>query len=167
MAFRPLVELRPLEHPGHAVDVLGLLGPALLPHAGVLLLSVSRVWSLSPLPTAYTLGHYEEILVRSPQFIANTLRYAGLAALIDVALGAVIAWLLASSSPPGTLRRGAGRSSGSVAPHATRERRAANGAASSRTSPRPPRWPLGWIPRICAGVTRVGSSTNEVSMRAS
>ena len=27
-----------------------LLGPALLPHAGVLLLSVSRVWSLSPLP---------------------------------------------------------------------------------------------------------------------
>jgi iron(III) transport system permease protein len=71
-----------------------LLGPALLPHAGVLLLSISRVWSLSPLPTAYTLGHYEEILVRSPQFIANTLRYAGLAALIDVALGAVIAWLL-------------------------------------------------------------------------
>ena len=52
------------------------------------------MWSLSPLPTVYTLGHYEEILVRSPQFIANTLRYAGLAALIDVALGAVIAWLL-------------------------------------------------------------------------
>lgn len=71
-----------------------LLGPALLPHAGVLLLSVSRVWSLSPLPGAYTLGNYEEILVRSPGFIANTLRYAGLAALVDVALGAVIAWLL-------------------------------------------------------------------------
>ena len=71
-----------------------LLGPALLPHAGVLLLSVSRVWSLSPLPTVYTLAHYEEILVRSPQFVANTLRYAGLAALADVALGAVIAWLL-------------------------------------------------------------------------
>ena len=71
-----------------------LLAPALLPHAGVLLLSVSRVWSLSPLPSAYTLGNYEEILVRSPGFIANTLRYAGLAALADVALGAVIAWLL-------------------------------------------------------------------------
>jgi iron(III) transport system permease protein len=71
-----------------------LLAPALLPHVGVLLLSVSRVWSLSPLPTVYSLGNYEEILVRSPQFIANTLRYAGLAALIDVALGAVIAWLL-------------------------------------------------------------------------
>jgi len=71
-----------------------LLGPALLPHAGVLLLSVSRVWSLSPLPTVYTLAHYEEILVRSPQFVTNTLRYAGLAALADVALGAMIAWLL-------------------------------------------------------------------------
>jgi iron(III) transport system permease protein len=71
-----------------------LLGPALLPHAGLLLLSVARAWSLSPLPTVYTLGNYEEILVRSPQFIANTLWYAGLAALADVALGAVIAWLL-------------------------------------------------------------------------
>jgi iron(III) transport system permease protein len=71
-----------------------LLGPALLPHAGILLLSVSRVWSLTPLPSVYTLGNYEEILGRSPQFIANTIRYAGLAALLDVALGAVIAWLL-------------------------------------------------------------------------
>ena len=74
--------------------VIVLLGPALLPHVGILLLSVSRVWSLTPLPSVYTLGHYEEILVRSPQFIANTVRYAGLAALLDVALGAVIAWLL-------------------------------------------------------------------------
>jgi iron(III) transport system permease protein len=71
-----------------------LLGPALLPHVGIVLLSLSRVWSLSPLPTAYTLGNYEEILVRSPQFLVNTLRYAGLAALLDVALGGVIAWLL-------------------------------------------------------------------------
>ena len=61
---------------------------------GILLLSVSRVWSLTPVPSVYTLGNYEEILVRSPQFIANTVRYAGLAALLDVALGAVIAWLL-------------------------------------------------------------------------
>ena len=71
-----------------------LLGPALLPHVGILLLSISRVWSLTPLPGVYTLGNYEEILIRSPQFVANTVRYAGLAALLDVALGAVIAWLL-------------------------------------------------------------------------
>jgi iron(III) transport system permease protein len=71
-----------------------LLGPALLPHVGILLLSLSKVWSLTPVPSVYTLGNYEEILVRSPQFIANTLRYAGLAGLLDVVLGAVIAWLL-------------------------------------------------------------------------
>lgn len=71
-----------------------LLGPVLLPHAGIVLLSLSRVWSLSPLPTAYTAANYHEILVRSPRFVANTLGYAGLAALGDVALGAVIAWLL-------------------------------------------------------------------------
>jgi iron(III) transport system permease protein len=71
-----------------------LLGPALLPQLGIAFLSVSKVWSLTPLPTAYTAANYEEILVRSPRFITNTLGYAGLAALADVALGAVIAWLL-------------------------------------------------------------------------
>lgn len=71
-----------------------LLGPALLPHLGIALLSVAKVWSLSPLPTVYTAGNYEEVLFRSPRFIWNTLRYALLAALGDVALGAVIGWLL-------------------------------------------------------------------------
>ena len=71
-----------------------LLGPALLPHAGIALLSVSKVWSLTPLPTVFTLANYEEILFRAPHFIWNTLRYALLASLLDVGLGAVIAWLL-------------------------------------------------------------------------
>jgi iron(III) transport system permease protein len=74
--------------------VAALLGPALLPHAGILLLSVSTAGSLAPTPGGYTLGNYEEVLVRSPGFIANTVLYAGLAALLDVALGAMIAWLL-------------------------------------------------------------------------
>ena len=71
-----------------------LLGPALLPHIGIALLSVSKLWSLSPLPTVYTAANYDEILFRAPHFIWNTLRYAVLAAAVDVALGAVIAWLL-------------------------------------------------------------------------
>ncbi len=71
-----------------------LLGPALLPHAGIFLLSLSKVWSLSLFPTVYTLGNYEEILFRTTGFIWNTLRYALLAAIVDVALGAAIAWLL-------------------------------------------------------------------------
>jgi iron(III) transport system permease protein len=91
---RPPVALGPRGALGAWLVVALLLGPALLPHVGIVLLSFSRVWSLSPLPTVYTLGNYEEILVRSPEFIVNTLRYAGLAALLDVVLGAVIAWLL-------------------------------------------------------------------------
>jgi iron(III) transport system permease protein len=71
-----------------------LLAPALLPHVGIALLSVSRVWSLTPLPTDYTAEHYREILVRSPGLVVNTLRYGMLAAAADVALGAGIAWLL-------------------------------------------------------------------------
>ena len=71
-----------------------LLGPALLPHAGILLLSVSKIWSLSLFPTVYTLANYEEILVRTTSFLWNTLRYALLAASADVILGAAIAWLL-------------------------------------------------------------------------
>jgi iron(III) transport system permease protein len=71
-----------------------LLGPALLPHLGIALLSVAKVWSLTPLPSVYTVANYEEILFRAPHFIWNTLRYALLASAIDVALGAVIAWLL-------------------------------------------------------------------------
>jgi iron(III) transport system permease protein len=90
----PPVRLGPRGTAGAWALALLLLGPALLPHAGVLLLSLSRVWSLSPLPDAYTLAHYQEVLVRSPRFVINTLRYAGLAALADVALGAMIAWLL-------------------------------------------------------------------------
>ncbi|HZP34915.1 MAG TPA: iron ABC transporter permease [Methylomirabilota bacterium] len=90
----PAVRLGPRGALGAWALALLLLAPALLPHAGVVLLSLSRVWSLSPLPDAYTLAHYGEVLVRSPGFVVNTLRYAGLAALADVALGAVIAWLL-------------------------------------------------------------------------
>ena len=76
-----------------AIAIL-LLGPALLPHLGIALLSVSKVWSLSPLPSVYTLGNYDEILFRAPHFVWNTLRYALLAAALDVGLGAIIAWLL-------------------------------------------------------------------------
>jgi iron(III) transport system permease protein len=72
----------------------GLLGLALLPHLGIVLLSFSKVWSFSYLPARWTLDNYAEIFVRTPAFIWNTLRYALLAAGIDVVAGAAIAWLL-------------------------------------------------------------------------
>jgi iron(III) transport system permease protein len=78
-----------------------LLGLALLPHAGILILSFSKVWSFSYLPTRWTLDNYGEILVRTPYFVWNTLRYALLAAGIDVILGGAIAWLLLRGSVRG------------------------------------------------------------------
>lgn len=73
---------------------LVLLGLALLPHLGIVILSLAKVWSFSYLPTRWTLAGYTEILVRTPHFVWNTLRYAALAAGADVVLGAAIAWLL-------------------------------------------------------------------------
>jgi iron(III) transport system permease protein len=70
---------------------------SLVPHAGIFLLSLSKVWSFSVLPTRFTLDNYKEILFRVPYFIENTLLYSGLAAGFAVILGAAIAFLLARS----------------------------------------------------------------------
>jgi iron(III) transport system permease protein len=70
---------------------------SLLPHAGIFLLSLSKVWSFSVLPTRFTLDNYAEILFRVPHFIKNTLVYTGLAAAFAVILGAAIAFLLLRS----------------------------------------------------------------------
>ncbi|HEU4341999.1 MAG TPA: iron ABC transporter permease [Candidatus Binatia bacterium] len=69
----------------------------LLPHIGIFLLSLSKVWSFSVLPTSFTAENYNEILFRVPHFIKNTLLYTGLAAGFDVLLGAAIAFLLLRS----------------------------------------------------------------------
>jgi iron(III) transport system permease protein len=81
--------------------VAALLIPALVPHLGIVILSFSKVWSFSYLPSRFTLDNYGEILVRTPHFVWNTLRYALLAAGIDVLLGAAIAWLLVRGRVPG------------------------------------------------------------------
>ena len=74
-----------------------VLGVSLLPHIGIVILSFAKVWSFSLLPTAYTLDNFTEILFRAPHFVKNTLLYTGLAAAIDVFLGAIIAFLLIRS----------------------------------------------------------------------
>jgi iron(III) transport system permease protein len=74
-----------------------ILGVSLLPHIGILILSLSKVWSFTLLPTTYTLGNYDEILFRVPHFVLNTLLYTLLAAAFDIVLGAAIAYLLLRS----------------------------------------------------------------------
>ncbi len=74
-----------------------ILGLSLLPHMGIFLLSFSKVWSFSILPTIYTMDNYTEIFFRAPHFVKNTLLYTLLAAFFDVLLGAAIAFLLLRS----------------------------------------------------------------------
>ncbi len=81
--------------------VLFVLALVLSPHLGILLLSLSRVWSFSVLPDGYTLAHYALVLTESSGMIANTLLYCTLAAGIDVVLGVAIAWLLLRTRLPG------------------------------------------------------------------
>lgn len=85
-----------------AYGVIGLiLALVLAPHLGLFLLSISTVWSFSPLPDGYTLAHYGRVLTESAQFIWNTLLYASLAGLIGVTIGTAIAYIVLRTRVPG------------------------------------------------------------------
>ena len=90
--------------PWQAVLAYAWIGVVLLvvlsPHLGVLLLSVAKVWSFSPLPDAYTVDHYATVFHDAGGMIANTLLYCGLAAGMDVALGVTIAYLMLRTTLP-------------------------------------------------------------------
>ena len=94
-------ELRPWEKAGCYALIVGLLLVVLSPHAGLLLLSFGTVWSFAVLPDAYTLSHFREVFATSPQFITNTLLYAGIAALLDVGIGTAIAYVVMRTDIPG------------------------------------------------------------------
>jgi iron(III) transport system permease protein len=73
----------------------------LSPHLGLLILSFAQIWSFAPLPDAWTLQHYASVFADSTFMIRNTLLYCGLAALIDVAIGVTIAYLILRTRLPG------------------------------------------------------------------
>ena len=87
---------------GGALAVCGLIvGAGLIPHLGVVMLSFSKIWSLTYLPSVYTLSNYAEIFVRAPRFVINTLAYSLAAAALSVVLAAAIAYLLQRGRVPG------------------------------------------------------------------
>lgn len=87
---------------GGVLAVCGLIvGAGLIPHLGVVMLSFSKIWSLTYLPSVYTLSNYAEIFVRAPRFVINTLAYSLAAALLSVVLAAAIAYLLQRGRVPG------------------------------------------------------------------
>lgn len=71
-----------------------VIGVSLLPHAGIIIASFGTIWSFSPLPSGYTLLHFKSILIDTPLFLKNSLQYSLTATLIDLALGALIAYFL-------------------------------------------------------------------------
>lgn len=81
--------------------VMLILLLVLAPHIGLLLLSLSTVWSFSPLPDGYTLAHYGRVFAEAGVYIKNTLIYATLAGLIDVILGVAISYLVLRTKVPG------------------------------------------------------------------
>src|SRR5215218_2211534 len=74
---------------------------SLSPHIGILLLSLATVWSYAVLPDGFTLAHYSTVFREAGPMIWNTILYCGLAGLIDVVLGAALAYVVLRSRLPG------------------------------------------------------------------
>jgi iron(III) transport system permease protein len=74
---------------------------SLSPHIGIFLLSIATVWSFAVLPDSYTLVHYTTVFREAAPMIWNTILYCGLAGLIDVVLGAALAYVVLRSRLPG------------------------------------------------------------------
>lgn len=83
------------------VFVLFAVTLALSPHIGIFLLSIATVWSYAVLPDAFTLAHYATIYREAGPLIGNTILYCGLAGLIDVVLGATVAYIVLRTRLPG------------------------------------------------------------------
>ena len=84
-----------------AVFLATVLLFSFIPYVGVGLASVGKGWSLTPLPTAYTLQYYERVIVETPKYILNSFLYSGIAVAICILVGVPIAWLLGRSQVPG------------------------------------------------------------------
>ncbi len=83
---------------GEKVAAYGVVGLILLlvlsPHIGLTLLSFATIWSFAPLPDGFTIQNYIVMWENSKQFIANTVIYAGIAAVLDVIIGTAIAYIV-------------------------------------------------------------------------
>lgn len=69
---------------------------AVLPHIGVILVAFSIDWYQTILPSGWTLSHFESALGHNLTLpsIQNSLKYAGLATILDLVLGVAIAYVV-------------------------------------------------------------------------
>ncbi len=87
-------DMRSFEKAGAYAVIILLLILVLSPHIGLALLSFGTIWSYAVLPDGFTTAHYMEVFNTSGEFITNTMFYAGIAALFDVAFGTAIAYVV-------------------------------------------------------------------------
>ncbi len=80
-----------------------LLFIAVLPHIGVILSSISERWFFTVLPSKISLRYFGDVFTYNltATSITNSLVYSGLSTLLDLALGVIIAHLLAREMFPG------------------------------------------------------------------
>src|SRR6266545_1683266 len=84
-----------------AMLIVVVLLIVLSPHVGIFLLSIATVWSFAVLPDGFTLAHYATVAREAGPLISNTILYCGLAGLIDVILGATLAYVVLRTRLPG------------------------------------------------------------------
>jgi iron(III) transport system permease protein len=98
--------VRRLDGIGGSLCFLAFLGVtllALLPHAGVVLESMSGQWYRTVLPGDWTARHYETALGHylTVPSITNSLKYASLSLVVDLVLGLAIAYVIVRTKLPG------------------------------------------------------------------
>ena len=76
---------------------------AVIPHLGVVLLSVSKDWYATVLPHSFTLAHYHDALGHELTLssIANSVKYASLSTVVDLLLGIGVAYVVVRTRLPG------------------------------------------------------------------
>ncbi len=95
--------------PGRGLAALSLfllvIGLALLPHAGVVLMSISKVggWYATVVPSVFTAEHYRAALTHDLALpsVANSILFASFSTMLDLLLGVGIAYLIVRSRLPG------------------------------------------------------------------
>lgn len=86
-----------------AAAFIFIIGLAVLPHIGVVLLSVADDWYGTVLPAAFTMEHYSSALGHELTLsaISNSLKYASLATFLDLIIGVAIAYIVVRTRLPG------------------------------------------------------------------
>lgn len=82
-----------------SAGVYSMLGLSLLPHVFVFIISLSKVWSLSPLPTSWTLENFSKVFTTTAPLL-NTAVYSLIATLLCLAIGSLGSYLVLRTRHP-------------------------------------------------------------------